>query len=63
MRQCQWQEVICEEVSVNVADYPSCWQQGREEGGENMEWVSFSEGCVAPSIQEMRLGGVIMWPC
>ena len=55
MRKCQLMRQI-----TPVGRY---WQQGREEGNENMEWVSFSEGCVAPSIQEMRLGGVIMWPC
>ena len=31
------------------------WQQGREEGDEDVEWVWLSGGCVSPPTQEMRL--------
>ena len=30
-----------------------CWQQGREEGGENVEWVWLCRGFIAPHVQEM----------
>ena len=33
-----------------------CWQQGREEGGEDVEWVWL---CVAPPIREIRLA--VVW--
>ena len=37
-----------EEVSVNEADYLSRnLLQGQAEGGEDVEWVLFCEGCVA----------------
>ena len=32
-----------------------CWQQSREEGGEDVEWVCLCGRCVVPPIQEMRL--------
>ena len=37
----------------------SCWQQGREEGDQDVEWVWLCGGCVAPPIQEMRLA--VVW--
>ena len=32
----------------------TCWQQCREEGDEDVEWVWLCGGCVAPPIQEIR---------
>ena len=32
-----------------------CWQQGREEGSKDVEWVWLFGGCVVSPIQEMRL--------
>ena len=32
-----------------------CWQQGREEGGEDVEWVWLCRGFVAPHILEMMI--------
>ena len=61
-----WQEVEgeLEAVSVDEIDYHGttvgiCWQQGREEGGEDVEWVWLCGGCVAPPIQEIRLA--VVW--
>ena len=41
-------------MSVKDAVY-LCWQQGREEGGEDVDWVWLCGGCVAPPVQERRL--------
>ena len=32
-----------------------CWQQGRGEGGEDVELVWLCGGCVAPPTEDMRL--------
>ena len=32
----------------------TCWQQCREEGDEDVEWVWLCGECVAPPIQEIR---------
>ena len=52
-----------------------CWQQGREEGSKDVEWLWLFGGCVVPPIQEMRLavtwvGSTLalfnvcaVWPC
>ena len=44
VRQCQ---LMRQTTSIRI-----CWQQGREEGGEDLEWAWLCEQCVAP---EMRL--------
>ena len=36
-----------------------CWQQGREEGGEDVEWVWLCGGCAAPPIQDIR--SAVVW--
>ena len=48
-----WQEVEGKATTVGV-----CWQQGREEGGEDVEWVCCVED-VSPPIQEIRLA--VVW--
>ena len=47
MRQCQLRR---QTTSVGI-----CCQQGREEDGEDMDWVWLCDGCVTPPIQEMGL--------
>ena len=54
MRLCQ---LMSRTTSVGI-----CWQQSREEGGENVEWVWLCEGCVAPPIHKMRLAVAVAWP-
>lgn len=51
MRQCQ---LMRQTTTVGI-----CWQQDREEGGEDVEWVWLCGGCVAPPIQEMR--SAVVW--
>ena len=51
MRQCQLMRWT---TTVGI-----CWQQGREEGGEDVEWVWLCGGCVAPPIQEIR--SAVVW--
>ena len=60
MRQCQLMRWTTT-VSVNEVDY-HCWNllaEGREEGGEDVEWGWLCGGCVAPSIQEIR--SAVVW--
>ena len=47
MRQCQ---LMRQTTAVGI-----CWQQGRGEGGEDVELVWLYGGCVAPPIEDMRL--------
>ena len=47
MRQCQ---LMWQTTTIGIF-----WQQGREEGDEDVEWVWLSGGCVSPPTQEMRL--------
>ena len=49
MAGCQCQ-LMRQTTSVEI-----CWQQGREDGGEDVEWVWLCGRCVAPPIQKMRL--------
>ena len=47
MRQCQ---LMRQTTAVEI-----CWQQGRGEGGKDVELVWLCGGCVAPPIEDMRL--------
>ena len=54
-----WEEVEGETMSVNEVEATTvgiCWQQGREEGGEDVECVWLCGGCVAPLIREIKCG-------
>ena len=56
----------CHEMAIEI-----CWQQRREEGGDNIEWVWLCIGCVTRPIQEMRFavawavfyGGLVEYVC
>ena len=48
MRQCQLTTAVV-----------ICFQQSREEGGKDVDWVWLCGGCVSPPIQVMRLA--VVW--
>ena len=42
-----------------------CWQQGREEGGEDVEWMWLCGGCCPAHTGNKvscGVGGVVQWP-